>query len=91
MKALITARAAAIVILLGVAGWLFVGKKASAEEPRWGRIKYDNNRLEYVLPRCQESKIKRFRITKDGKVVTIRLECDPVPGEVNQPNRDISE
>lgn len=60
-----------------------------AEEPRWGLIRYDLNVMEYVVPKCEHSKIKLITVKQEGKRMVIRLECEPVAGEINLPNPDL--
>lgn len=62
---------------------------AMAEEPRWGMVRYDLNRMEYVIPQCEQSKIKSRTFGREGKRLVLRLECEPVPGEINSPNPDL--
>ena len=70
---------------------LFVPGIAEAEEPRWGIIQYDLNMVEYAMPKCEQSKVKRLSLRRENKRIVIRLECEPVPGEVNLPNPDLLE
>lgn len=57
-------------------------------EPRWGTIMYDTNRVQYTLPKCKQSKVKSLSVKKKDGSYVIKLECEPVPGEVNIPNPD---
>lgn len=59
--------------------------------PRWGHIRYDLNTMEYVMPKCEHSKVKKLSFKRENKRIVIRLECEPVPGEVNKQNPDLLE
>ncbi len=68
--------------------WLITSATAKADEPRWGTIVYDGNRVQYTLPKCKQSRIKDLSIKKKDGTYVIKLECEPVPGEVTVPNPD---
>lgn len=72
-----------------IAGFVGNSQAESIElEPRWGTIMYDTNRVQYTLPKCKQSKVKNLSVKKKDGSFIIKLECEPVPGEVNVPNPD---
>ena len=75
------------IILLAVL--FLIPSVTAAEEPRWGLVRYDLNVMEYVIPKCEHSKIKAITMKREGERLVVRLECEPVVGETNLPNPDL--
>lgn len=68
---------------------LMVAPVAADEGPRWGSITYDLEVVEYNIPKCSHSKVKKLVVKQLVKRIVIRIECAPVQGEVNRPNPDL--
>ena len=65
------------------------GRWDGGDNSRWGSVAYDLEVAEFSITKCAHSKIKKLTIKHFVQRIDIRIECEPVPGEVNRKNPDL--